>query len=386
MLPFSVVPGTSSLIPTDLLDFNPENPRFAGGREAVYASELAIIRHLLDTADLTEILHSIAMNGYLDIEPLVGEPVDDRYMLHEGNRRLAAIKLLKDPELGSKLGSRVPAIDPALRPSLDQVTVYAVDSAEQARAFIGFKHINGPHRWDAVAKARFAADWFLAEARQGGVLDIIAHKLGDTHDTVRRLIIAILILDQAKERALFDARDRYPGRHFAFSYLYTALTRPDFRRFLDLGTDWREEEPKPEPVPEHRLEALGEVLTWLYGSNVNNIPPIVQSLSPHIKQLGQVLHHGEALQTLRARADLGEAYALVKSPETRFQNALINAQKSVEDALAQMASIQKLDPAMDELMNRLIKTTSILNQLMEQQRADLGSPQANDHVSQAPSD
>ena len=369
MLPSFVEPGTAGLIATDLLDLNPDNPRFGGNIDPAQSSELAIIRHLLDTADLAEMLHSIASNGYLDIEPLVGEPIDDRYVLHEGNRRLAAIKLLKDPEIAIRIGSVVPKIDPALRSSLDHVTVFAVDSAKQARAFIGFKHINGPHRWDAMAKARFAAEWYLAERQHRGSLDDIAHKLGDTHDTVRRLIHGIFVLDQARDVGAFDVRDRYPERSFAFSYLYTALTRRDFRRYLGLSEDWRNEEPVPSPIPADQLAALGEVLTWLYGSKTNNIQPIVRSLVPHLKQLGEVLEHGEALRTLRARADLAEAHALVSAPEMRFQNALINAQKSVEDALSQVPFLKRIDPTFDQLVERLVKTTSILNQLMDQQRA-----------------
>lgn len=365
-----IEPGTAGLIATDLLDLNPDNPRFAGDASDNYESELALIRHLIDTANLSEMLHSIATNGYLDIEPLIGEAVNDRYVLHEGNRRLAAIKLLKNPKLGVHIGSRVPDIDPTLRSSLDQVTLYAVNSPEQARAFIGFKHINGPHRWDSLAKAKFAAEWYLAETQTGSTLDAIAQKLGDTHDTVRRMIVGVFVLDQAEGHGLFDVHDRYPERSFAFSYLYTALTRPDFRNHLGLSADWRYEEPEPEPVPAHRLVALGEVLTWLYGSRVNNIQPIVRSLNPHLKQLGDVLGHSDALRTLRARADLAEAHALVESPETRFQHALINARKNVEDALAQVASIKMLDATMEELVGRLAKTTSVLQQLLDNQRAD----------------
>ena len=364
-----VEPGSAGLIATDLLDLNPENPRFGGNIDPAQSTELAIIRHLLDTADLSEMLHSIATNGYMDIEPLVGEPVRDRYVLHEGNRRLAAIKLLKDPQIAMRIGSRVPEIDPALRSSLDRVTVYAVDSAEQARAFIGFKHINGPHRWDAVAKARFAAEWYLAERRNLGTLDDIAHKLGDAHDTVRRLILAVFVLDQAQDAGVFDVRDRYPERSFAFSYLYTALTRRDFRHHLGLVQDWRDEEPAPAPIAAGKLAELGEVLIWLYGSKTNVVQPIVRSLVPHLKQLGEVLDHGEALRTLRARADLAEAHDLVTAPELRFQNALINAQKSTEDALSQVAFLRRIDPTFDQLVERLVKTTSVLNQLMDQQRA-----------------
>ncbi|MEZ5284996.1 MAG: hypothetical protein R2712_09350 [Vicinamibacterales bacterium] len=44
---------------------------------------------------------------------------------------------------------------------------------EQAREFIGFKHINGPHKWDAIAKARFAANWYRKERGKWLTIDTI---------------------------------------------------------------------------------------------------------------------------------------------------------------------------------------------------------------------
>ena len=44
-----------------------------------------------------------------------------------------------------------------------------------------------------------------------------------------------------------------PGKSFAFSHLYTALTRPGYREFLGLPEEWRVEDPKPNPVPKNRI-------------------------------------------------------------------------------------------------------------------------------------
>jgi len=45
----------------------------------------------------------------------------------------------------------------------------------------------------------------------------------------------MFVLDQAKEARIFDISDRYPGKRFYFSHLYTALTRPGYRDFLGLS-------------------------------------------------------------------------------------------------------------------------------------------------------
>src|SRR5277367_5754345 len=81
---------------------------------------------------------------------------------------------------------------------------------------------------------------------------------------------------------------------FAFSHLYTALTRPGYREFLGLPDEWRAEDPKPNPVPKNKLENLHKVMVWLYGSKKDEIEPIINSQNPDIKNLGAVLLNARA--------------------------------------------------------------------------------------------
>lgn len=94
-------------VPTELLDFDPENPRFT---EDPFRnpSDVDVIEFLSDKADLTELVQSIAANGYIDIEPMIVMQNGRRFSVLEGNRRLAAIKLLKNPELVGNSGIVVP--------------------------------------------------------------------------------------------------------------------------------------------------------------------------------------------------------------------------------------------------------------------------------------
>lgn len=56
-------------------------------------------------------MQSIAANGYIDIEPMiVMQSPGGRFAVLEGNRRLAVIKLLKNPELAGNSGIVVPPI------------------------------------------------------------------------------------------------------------------------------------------------------------------------------------------------------------------------------------------------------------------------------------
>ena len=126
------------------------------------------------------------------------------------------------------------------------------------RPLIGFKHINGPQKWQAYAKARFAAKWYN-ESDVG--LDEIARAIGDRHDTIKRMVSAIYVLEQASMEELFEVEDRFPIR-FNFSHLYTALSRSQYMAYLGLPRGWARYDPKPNPVPAEKMEELGQVLRW----------------------------------------------------------------------------------------------------------------------------
>ena len=195
--------GKSEKVLVERLRLDRQNPRLIG--EGAKASEAEIIARLYCSADLSELLQSISANGYMDIEPLIVMPADPqssdgKLIVLEGNRRLAALRLLREPDLVSTIKKSegfsipIPIISEQQRNTLDMVSVYYVRDHEAARSFIGFKHINGPAKWDSYAKAQFAADWYKSVRGQGVDLKSIANAIGDKHDTIKRMVSAVYVL------------------------------------------------------------------------------------------------------------------------------------------------------------------------------------------------
>ena len=358
----NIAPKTVGKVPTEYLEFDPENPRLI--EEGIKnPTDEDIMLALADTSDLSEVVQSIAANGYFDIEPLIGMRVGNKWRVLEGNRRLAAIRILQNPAIAKGTGVTVPVVSAANKATLKEVSVYAVTSKEQARDYIGFKHINGPHRWDALAKARFAADWYMKE--KGVSLDKIASRLGDNHATVARLVSGMFVLDQAKDEGIFEIADRYPGRKFAFSHLYTALTRSGYRDFLGLPEDWRVDEPQLNPVPKKYLENLRTLLVWLYGSKDDDIKPVITSQNPDIKNLAAVLSHPRARVMMLARNNLAEAHSSIESKGARFESALVNAKQEAETALSQITGYDSEDSTLLEIGKELADTSKQIYTTME---------------------
>ena len=316
-------------VPVERLRLDRANPRLDG--EAAEASDERIIARLYRAAELDELLQSISANGYLDIEPLVvmraSEADDDGLIVLEGNRRLATLLLLREPALAGRIAAAestritVPEIDGAVRQTLDEASVYLVANREQARAFIGFKHINGPQKWDAYAKARFAADWYRKGRADGIGLEQIAQAIGDRHDTIKRMVSAIYVLEQAREEGLFDIEDRLPPK-FSFSHLYTGLSRSQYMDYLGLEAAWSRHDPTPDQVPRDRLDRLKQVLVWIYGSKADDVTPVMHKQNPDIKRLGEVLAHAEGRHVLEQTGDLDQRYSKVRTSIRAMQRCL----------------------------------------------------------------
>lgn len=333
------------------LSFDPENPRRGPEWGVSGNNEADVIRALYETADLSELLQSIASSGYVNIEPLVVLAQDDQVFVLEGNRRLAALRVLTNPALATEAKVPVPPLAEGVAKSLKEVSVYRVAERNDARDFIGFKHINGAHAWDSLAKARYAAKWYRDELEQGGSVTLadIARRMGDRHDTIKRMVAGVYVLEQAEREKVFDVDDRWPGRQFAFSHLYTALTRPGYREYLGLSDDWRTAPPTPDPVPNDRLDHLGRVLTWLYGSKPDGAEPVVKSQNPHVKQLGEVLLIEKSRLILESSGRLEVAYKEIDTVAVRFERNLVDAHTKLKDAASGAASANASDDALYQI-------------------------------------
>ncbi|MGZ0019072.1 ParB/Srx family N-terminal domain-containing protein [Nitrosomonas sp. wSCUT-2] len=324
--------------PTSLLNFDYDNPRLTTGDELSTRDDKSIICALRDIAALDELIQSICTNKYLNLEPLIvlGEE-SGPFTVLEGNRRLAAIKLIKDKSLARECKVSLPEnIRQNVIESIQKVSVWRVAERTDAQAFIGFKHINGPHRWDAYAKARFVADWYKKDKSSGLTIDSIARQLGDDHDTIRAYVGAILILDQAENEGIFDIKDRFNRGRFAFSHLYTALGRKEYQEFLRLPKGWNIN-PSEQPIDQNQIPELKEVLVYLYGSKQENLQPKIKSQNPDLKYVGEVLVRPVALEKLRGGAELSVAYSEVREPGAVFSEALVQVSLKIDTTIGLLA-------------------------------------------------
>ena len=374
--------NTITKVPVKWLVLDRRNPRLIPGGEE--PDEVEIIAQLYRSEDLSELLQSIAANGYLDIEPLVvlkegeapeGEAQEGEALtVLEGNRRLAAIRLFEDPDLANlifeqvRLRVTIPSLSEQFRSTIQKVSVYRVETRTEARSFIGFKHINGAAKWQSYAKARFAAEWY----RDGEVkLTEIADQIGDKHDTIKRMVNAIYVLEQAEKAGIFHLSDRV-GPRFNFSHLYTALSRGPYMRFLGLEEAWSRFDPKPNPVSKEKLDSLCEVLRWLYGSREEDKEPVIHSQNPDVRRLGEVLDSSEGLSILRATSSLTDAHLSTYPASQRFSESLVRARREVREASNNLRGFDGREQALVGIAEDVSETAQAMHARMLRKVKEVG--------------
>jgi hypothetical protein len=313
--------------PVDNLLLDERNPRFASELEDT--SQDSIVRVLWRDFSVDEVALSIAANGFFREEPLLVVPrnedkPDGKFVVVEGNRRFAAVLLLRDTKLRTKIkATNLPQISNEAIAALAQVPVSKYASRQEIWRYLGFRHINGPQPWDSFSKAMYVAS---VHDEHGISLDEIADSIGDRHATVKRLYRGYKILEQAESKTSFQRDDRIAKRFF-FSHLYTAVDQEPFQRFLGITS---EDSLRPNPVPKSKFNELRELMVWFYGSKSEKRLPIVQQQNPDLNILREVISDARGVEALRAGLTLQRAHEISLGDERRFRSALIRAKEELQ--------------------------------------------------------
>lgn len=366
---FSLPIGKSGLCSIERLRMDLRNPRLQTGSDLDVKDESSLIRLLVDIAAIDELVISICTNTYLNLEPMIvlGKNDGGPFTVLEGNRRLAAIKLILNPTLASELGITVPTpVRREVIQSIREVLVNRVAKEEDARAFIGFKHINGPQRWDAYAKARYVTEWYKKEKSSLDV-NIIAARMGDNNNTLRSYIYSILILDQAEDAGVWSIKDRSNAGRFAFSHLYTALGRKEYQEYLGISGGWSDKPPL-KPIRSEYLAKLGETLAYIYGSKSDSRDALVKSQNPHLKYLGEALVNTQARLILKNRGTLDAALDELRDPGDVFQDALITVNLRLTKAIGLLPKYPGAKPDVEKLVEEIYEQADTLKMIVQKKK------------------
>lgn len=179
----------------DALKLDKRNPRLFAD-SVLNCSQSQLLHLLIDQSDVRDIAKRICKNGYFSFNIPVVVKERRSFVVLEGNRRLAALKLLRNPELSTVSTRRffvnlsadfdrssVEKIDTVIAPTRESadILLYTVHGSESAR------------RWSRLMKQKFIA----GKVASGESLSGIANKFNVAETAVKESVAEVLLLQMA---------------------------------------------------------------------------------------------------------------------------------------------------------------------------------------------
>lgn len=312
-------------IASSYLVFDIQNPRMVEFGINQYTEE-ELINLLWKEMAVEELVMSILAQGFFDHEPLYVMPrKDGKLIVLEGNRRLAAIRSILNPDIvrGERMRKFEGRITTEIKDKLEnRIPVIRLSNREDAWRLLGFKHVNGPAKWGSYAKAKYIVD---IHRNFKISLEQIAEQIGDTNKTVKKLYQGFMVIEQAAKHAEFSIDDIKTPRLY-YSHLYTALGYEKFRAFLGITDDADIDN----PIPSEKYHSLQEVMDWLYGSKKRGVEPLIRTQNPDLKRFVSVLDNEQSVAAMRMGRSLEVAFDLSVEAGAALQKYMVEAKIALE--------------------------------------------------------
>lgn len=318
------------LVSVEDLHFDPQNPRLPISLRA--AAENEVFSFLLRECNLIELMLSIGAQGFFSGEPLLCAPRSGGgYLVVEGNRRLAAVKLLGRDDPAPTHVKQVAAARESATYRPRDLPVIIFDSRDDIITYLGYRHITGVNQWGALEKARYLQQ--LSAKYQGAdKFKILAREIGSRADYVAQTLTALSVIERANDDGLFR-KYGVNAEAIPFSVLTTALSYSAICEFIGLES---RADVNAEGLDSAKLE---EFFKWVF---VEEGGRTRLGESRNLRVLARVIDKERALARFRDGASLDEADLFTEGPLILLQKTMIEIEHRfsvAQDALKSIESI-----------------------------------------------
>jgi hypothetical protein len=346
-------------IPVELLDLDPNNPRLA--KESQGSTQLDLLQVLYNEFDIEELAYSMSENGYFDEEPIVVVPhklpkdfklssdIEQqqldlqnlikegkiRFVVVEGNRRLATLKLLLDNDLRKKVGisSDFPkAASAQVTNDLKIIPAIFYSTTDDIAAYLGVRHIAGLLKWEAFAKAVFLASRIEDGIKKNKTVEDsikeVQRQIADRSDVIKKQYLCYKVIKEAEDDLSFDITS-IKNR---FSLITVALNSPSIRDFIGVDS-YKSVNFSKRVVPKNKLERLEKLLTWIYG-NGKDKSAILTDSRKITSRLAPILSDDEATDYLLKYENLEDAYERSGGEKKFLMKKINDATKNLRNTLS----------------------------------------------------
>ncbi len=337
------------------LNFDPHNPRLPT-TVLNTKDESEVIAWMLKDASILELMGAIGEKGFFPAEPLLvcaEKGKSDSYIVVEGNRRLAALKLLSRPDLAAQKKASIQSIISEANYTPQKVPAIIYDTRAEILDYLGFRHITGVKSWRPLAKAKYLKD--LKKQYEKLSLDQqfihLAKAIGSRADYARQLLVGLELFDRIYEKNYFGIAGLQEDT-IDFGVFYNALRWNNIVKFLNVDLQSKK------PTARIDMKNLEELVRWVAEKNSENFTRLGESRN--LKHLNSIVGNKKALAEFRRGKSLEDAVIFTDEPDEVFRTSIQSSLKQLETANSYFPKIEIVDESDLEDLKSITKISAIL--------------------------
>ncbi len=341
-----------------------QNPRIPKSKHDLKGIE--IINFLLLEAATLELMQAIGENDFFQGEQLLVVPViDDKYKVLEGNRRLASVLLLNNPELATVKTASVRSVYENAKFRPQEIPCLVFNDEAKVRKYLGFRHITGIKPWGLSEKARYLHQLFL-DMFEGEKLNLacgeLAKIIGSRRDYVKRVIIAYMLFRIVEDEGFYGIRD-LNDTTFYVGYLSDSLSHSNIARYI--GIDLSSES----PIDNVSAKNLKKLIHWFFEKNEQNKTRI-KGKSADLNKLNAILDIEKSNNAFKAFAEdgrsLDSAYELTEDIDSLLKLNIMQALRKLEDSDSITHKVNTFYDGLDDDLIQIRKLTTKIQQTKDE--------------------
>lgn len=317
----------STKISTNLKNFylDPNNYRFVDHKDYVQVEEEEVLddniqqrtRNFISGKNregVKDLLDSFKANGFLEVDVIqLKDLKNNRYLVLEGNRRVTALKILKeDYDNGLNIGKFNPDVFRKV-PSF----IHTNEDESTHRIIMGLKHISGNKKWPAINQAQLIYDYLKPHWSDGTYYEEeinLCESLGITKAKLRT--------SQRAYHLILQYKDSDYGDQFNSDMYYTfaeVIKRPNIKKWIA----WNDETYSAE-----NDENLLRLFSWL--SNREEIDELGEDEIEDAKRFPPIITKYREIQDLAKFIDNEIALDVMEEENSVAQGLLASGSKEQE--------------------------------------------------------
>jgi len=317
-------------IPVEQLKLDDRNPRLPKSIQGKKTEEEELINYLLLEEATLELMLAIGENGFFRGEQLlVVKDTDGKYRVIEGNRRLAAVKLLGNPKLAKYQKNKVnKVIDELRNPPPTEIPCLIFPNEDDILKYLGYRHITGIKSWKLLEKARYLYE-LKSQVTQGTsfyeTCRELAKMIGSRRDYVQRLLVGFEIYKIIEDNAFYKIKG-LDDTTFHFNYIADSLNRSKISAYLGVDLE------KESPIANLKIPHVKKWTHWLFEKNSQNKTRLIGD-SRHLNMLDKVIAVPKAFKAFdESGLKISKAYELTEDINNVFSSFVGKSLSYLEEA------------------------------------------------------